>query len=140
MRRYWAGRDKSPFGAFQAPARAFPAINGFCRAIQPKHIKTSRRIMCMKINEVKPNTNATLDEVEIASKGEVREFMKFDKPRRVCNCIIKDDSGEMELALWNEEIDSLQVGDKVKITDGWAKEWNGKVQISAGRNGKLEKL
>lgn len=94
----------------------------------------------MKINEVKPNTNATLDEVEVASKGDVREFMKFDKPRRVCNCIIKDDSGEMELALWNEEIDSLQVGDKVKITDGWAKEWNGKVQISAGRNGKLEKL
>ena len=94
----------------------------------------------MKISEAKPNSNASLDEVEITGKGEVREFVKFDKPGRVCNCTIKDDSGEMELTLWNDEIDSVNEGDKLKITDGWVKEWNGKVQISAGRNGKIDKL
>ncbi len=94
----------------------------------------------MKINEVKPNSNATLEKVEVVSKGDVREFMKFNKPGRVCNCVIKDDSGEMELTLWNDEIDTVEAGDKLKITDGWVKEWNGKRQISAGRNGKIEKL
>jgi len=94
----------------------------------------------MKINEVKPNSNATLEEVEVVNKGEAREFMRFDKQNRVCNCVIKDDSGEMELTLWNEEIDSVEAGEKLKITDGWVKEWNGKMQISAGRNGKIEKL
>jgi len=94
----------------------------------------------MKISEVKPYNNATLEEVEVISKGEVREFVKFDKPSRVCSCVIKDDSGEMELTLWNDEIDTVEEGEKLKITDGWVKEWNGKKQISTGRNGKIEKL
>ncbi len=94
----------------------------------------------MKISEVQPNNNATLEEVEVVSKGDVREFARFDKTNRVCNCTIKDDSGEMELTLWNGEIDTVDAGDKLKITDGWVKEWNGKKQISKGRNGEIEKL
>lgn len=94
----------------------------------------------MKIKEVKLNSNATLDEVEVVSKGDVREFERFGKPGRVCNCVIKDDSGELELTLWNDEIDTIEAGEKIKITDGWVKEWNGKMQISAGKNGKVEKL
>ena len=94
----------------------------------------------MKINEAKPNSNATLDKVEVVSKGEIREFVRFDKQNKVCNCTIKDDSGEMELTLWNEEIDTVEEGEKLKITDGWVKEWNGKKQISKGKTGKIEKL
>ena len=94
----------------------------------------------MKIKEVKSNSNATLDEVDVVSKGDVREFERFGKPGRVCNCVIKDDSGELELTLWNDEIDTIEAGEKIKITDGWAKEWNGKLQISMGKNGKVEKL
>jgi replication factor A1 len=94
----------------------------------------------MEIKEVKPNSNATLDEVDVVSKGDVREFERFGKPGRVCNCVIKDDSGELELTLWNDEIDTIEAGEKIKITDGWVKEWNGKLQISMGKNGKVEKL
>lgn len=94
----------------------------------------------MKIKDVKPNSNATLDEVEIVNKGDVREFEKFGKTGRVCNCVIKDDSGELELTLWNDDIDTVEAGEKLKIVDGWVKEWNGKLQISTGKNGKIEKL
>jgi len=94
----------------------------------------------MKISEVQANSNATLDGVEVVSKGEVREFMRFDKPGRVCNCPIKDGSGEMQLTLWNDEIGLVDAGDTVKITDGWVKEWNGKLQISMGKKGRIEKL
>jgi replication factor A1 len=94
----------------------------------------------MKISEAQPNSNATLDEVEVVSKGDIREFMRFDKPGKVCNCVIKDGSGEMQLTLWNDEIGLVDKGDTVKIEDGWVKEWNGKLQISKGKNGKIEKL
>ncbi len=93
----------------------------------------------MKIKEVKSNSNATL-EVDVVSKGDIREFERFGKTGRVCNCVIKDDSGELELTLWNDEIDTIEAGEKIKITDGWVKEWNGKLQISMGKNGKVEKL
>ena len=94
----------------------------------------------MKISEVQANSNATLEKVEVASKGDVREFMKFDRPGKVCNCMIKDSSGEMQLTLWNDEISLVDSGDNVSITDGWVKEWNGKLQISLGKKGKIEKL
>jgi len=94
----------------------------------------------MKIKEAKINSNATLDKVEVVNKGDVRTFERFGKAGRVCNCVIKDDSGEMELTLWNNEIDTIEVGEKIKITDGWVKEWNNKMQISLGKNGKIEKI
>ena len=94
----------------------------------------------MKIKDLKPNQNATLDEVEVAEVGEVRQFEKFGKSGRVCNLKITDKSGSAEVTLWNDEVEKFQVGDKLKITDGWVKEWNGKVQVSSGKNGKIEKI
>ena len=76
--------------------------------------------------------------VEIVDKGEVRQFQKFGKPGRVCNAKIKDDSGEVTLTLWNEDIDKVKVGDKIHIKDGWVGEWQGEPQLSTGRNGTLE--
>ena len=93
----------------------------------------------MKISEVLAQQNATLENVEVIEKEEPRQFEKFGKVIRVCNARIKDDSGELQLTLWNDEIDQVQKGDKISIVDGWAKEFQGNLQISAGRNGKIVK-
>jgi replication factor A1 len=94
----------------------------------------------MKIRDVEPNATATLDYVTVVKKEAVREFEKFGKKGLVCNCTIKDASGEMQLTLWNEDVNAVEEGEKIKITDGWVKEWNGQKQITPGRNGKIEKL
>lgn len=78
--------------------------------------------------------------VEVVDKGEVREFQKFGKPGRVCNAKVKDDSGDVTLTLWNEEIDKVNVGDKLHIKNGYVGEWQGEPQLSAGRFGELEVL
>ena len=75
---------------------------------------------------------------EVIDKAEVREFQKFGKPGRVCNAKIKDDSGEVTMTLWNEDIDKVKVGDKIHIKNGWVGEWQGDPQVSTGRNGTLE--
>ena len=76
--------------------------------------------------------------VEVVSKDEVREFQKFGKPGRVCNAKVKDDSGEVVLTLWNEDIDKVNVGDKIHIKNGWVGEWQGEPQLSTGRFGEME--
>ena len=81
--------------------------------------------------------NATITGV-ISEKGPVREFNKFDKVGRVCNAKLKDETGEIQLTLWNDEIDKVNQGDKVTITNGFVKEWQGEPQLSAGRNGTIE--
>ncbi|MBU0615764.1 MAG: hypothetical protein KJ601_06740 [Nanoarchaeota archaeon] len=78
--------------------------------------------------------------LEIAEKGEVREFEKFGKKGKVCSCKAKDDTGNIILSLWNEQVDKIKVGDKVKVTNGYVGEWQGEKQLSTGKFGTLEVL
>jgi|TARA_B100001971_G_C18237304_1_gene568219 replication factor A1 len=75
---------------------------------------------------------------EVIDKAEVREFEKFGKSGRVCNAKIRDDTGEVQLTLWNEQVDQVAVGDKVHISNGWVGEFQGELQLSTGKFGKLE--
>lgn len=92
----------------------------------------------MEIKDLQVGQGKVDIEMEITDKSEVREFMKFDKPGRVCNAKAKDGSGEITLTLWNEDIDKVNVGDKVKISNGYVSEWQGEKQLSTGRFGTLE--
>ena len=76
--------------------------------------------------------------LEIIEKGDVREFEKFGKKGSVCNAIAKDETGNIKLTLWNEQIDMIDVGDKVQITNGYVSEYQGELQLSTGKFGKLE--
>jgi ssDNA-binding replication factor A large subunit len=79
-------------------------------------------------------------EVQVIEKGAVREFQKFGKSGKVCNAKVKDDSGEMSLTLWNDESDRINVGDRIRIQNGYVGEWQGEPQLSTGRFGKIEIL
>ena len=76
--------------------------------------------------------------LEIVELAEPRTFDKFGKPGRVATARGKDDTGEVKLTLWNEQIDEVNVGDKIKITNGYVSEWQGQKQLSTGRFGKME--
>jgi len=94
----------------------------------------------MKLNEIKSglkNLNLT---VEVTELSPVREFSKFGRAGKVRNAIIKDDTGEMQLTLWDSQIDMVEVGDTINITDVYVKEWQGKMQLNLGRKGVIEKV
>lgn len=92
----------------------------------------------MQISDLKPRQSNVTIECYVAEIGEVREFQKFGKVGRVANATIKDDSGTIKLTLWNDDIDKVKKGDKLKITNGFVSEFQGEKQLSAGRFGKLE--
>lgn len=94
----------------------------------------------MKIAELQPKQGNVDIEVEVVEKGDIREFEKFGRSGRVCNAKAKDDSGEIKLSLWNEQIDQVQPGAKVKITNGYVNEWQGEKQLTTGKFGQLEIL
>jgi len=97
-------------------------------------------VMIMKISEVQPGQGKIDVEGLVSEKGEIREFQKFGKVGRVCNAKLQDDSGSISLTLWNEQIDQIQQGAKVRVTNGYAREWQGESQLSTGKFGKLEVL
>jgi replication factor A1 len=94
----------------------------------------------MEIKDLVPK-QGNVDIVAVVQELEpVREFEKFGKTGKVCNAIIKDDSGTVKLTLWNEQTEMINAGDKVQITNGYVNEWQGEKQLTTGKFGKLEIL
>lgn len=91
----------------------------------------------MHVKELKAKTPVDEIELEIVSKGDIREFASERSSGRVCSCAAKDKTGEVSLTLWNEDIDKVEEGTKVKIEKGWVSEYNGQLQVSAGKYGTL---
>ena len=56
------------------------------------------------------------------------------------NALIEDETGSMKLTLWGNQIDKVKKGDKIRITGGYVKEFNGELFLNVGRNGTLERL
>lgn len=92
----------------------------------------------MDIKDIKPNQGNIAVEAEVLSKQEPRSFSKFGKEGRVCNATLVDFSGEITLTLWNDDIEKVNVGDKVKLENGRCSEFKGQRQLSTGKFGKLE--
>ncbi len=101
-------------------------------------IKARRKVLTMKIKEIKANSGNIEIIAEVVKKEEPRTFEKFGKSGKVCNAVLKDASGEVKLTLWNEDIDKVKVGDKVKLENGWCSEFKGEKQVSTGKFGKIE--
>ena len=92
----------------------------------------------MQIKDLKPKMGNVDVVVDVIDVGEAREFQKFGKPGRVATAIAKDETGDVKLTLWNEDIDKVKSGDKVHLTNGYVNEWQGEIQLTTGRMGKME--
>lgn len=77
-------------------------------------------------------------EGNVVALGPVREFAKFGKSGRVANATLQDTSGKIVLTLWNDEIDKVKVGARIRVLNGYVSEWQGEKQLTAGRFGSLE--
>ena len=92
----------------------------------------------MELKDVKANQGNIEVVVTIVQKDSPRAFEKFGKTGKVCNATVKDQSGEVKMTLWNDDVDKVKVGDKVKIVNGWCSEYKGEKQLSTGKFGKIE--
>ena len=99
------------------------------------------RPITMKVKDVRSDSKVDVLELTVKEKGEVRNVNTRMGASRVCDAKCEDDEGgSITLSLWNDEIDKVSVDDKIKITNGWARQFRGNLQVSAGRFGKLEVL
>ena len=92
----------------------------------------------MQIKELQPKQSKVDIEVTVKSISSIREFQKFGKIGRVANATVEDETGTIKLTLWNDDIDNIREGDKIRLTNGFVSEFQGEKQLSAGRFGKIE--
>lgn len=75
----------------------------------------------------------------VKEKSETREVRsRFgDKTYNVATAIISDETGSIKLTLWNEQINQVNVNDKVKVENGYVTSFRGEIQLNVGRYGEL---
>jgi replication factor A1 len=73
--------------------------------------------------------------VEIAEPKFV--VTRFGNHASVANALISDKTGRIKLCLWNEQINSVSVGDNIEIENAKIYAFKGERQVRVGKKGVL---
>lgn len=95
----------------------------------------------VKVKELKPIKQPGINIiVRVIVKSEPRTVnTKFGKSR-VCDIKVGDETGTTTLSLWGTKINEVSFGDLLKIEEGYTNVWQGRAQLSLGRNGTMTKI
>jgi replication factor A1 len=91
----------------------------------------------MKIDEIKRGMSGITVEGKIADKSETRRVNTRYGQRSVTDATLQDETGSIKLSLWEEQIDSVSIDDKVKISGAYVTEFRNELQLNIPRSGKL---
>ncbi len=95
----------------------------------------------VKIAELKDNMRRVDVEGEIADISETRSVnLRVGGQAKVADATLKDEETSIKLTLWDDQIDQVHVGSKVKVENGYTNSFRGEVRLNVGRYGKLQLL
>jgi len=84
---------------------------------------------------------------KVSLKAEVLEiakpmlvFTRFGNYATVTNALIADKTGQIKLCLWNEQIDSISIGDTIQIENASISTFRGERQLRIGKKGILHSV
>ena len=129
--------------------QGFLEKNGFTRVGEIKgdepyvwYQKTLEELALPSIKELSSDMKRIVVEGEIIEKAiprAVRSRRRW-QDLTVTEATLKDDSDDVVLMLWNEQIKQCAVGDRVRIEGGYLKVYRGMRQLNVGKVGKLVTL
>jgi len=78
-------------------------------------------------------------EAKVVEKSDPREVLsRFkDETYKVATAVIADETGTVKLTLWNDQINRVNVNDKVKVENGYVTSFKGEIQLNVGKYGTL---
>ncbi len=101
-------------------------------------IKKDRGPHVLQIRELRigmKRVSLKAEVVEIAEPTFV--VTRFGNCASVANALVSDETGKIKLCLWNEQINSISVGDTVQIQNARISAFKGERQLRLGKNGDL---
>jgi replication factor A1 len=95
----------------------------------------------MNVRDLRDGMRRVDAEGEIVEMQEPRTVnLRTGGEARVADCMLKDESGQIKLSLWDDQIDMVKQGSKVRVTNGYTNSFRGELRLNVGKYGKLEVL
>lgn len=94
----------------------------------------------MNISELKVGMKNINVKGKVVEKSETKEvYSRYGfNVHRVSHAKISDETGSIKLVLWNDQIDSVSVGDTVQVENGYVSQFRGVDQLNVKkRTGKI---
>jgi GNAT superfamily N-acetyltransferase len=94
-----------------------------------------------KVRDLRAGVRNVTVEGEIVEKSEPRPVRsRKGEPLSVSNAALTDETGRVVVVLWNEQIGWAEVGDRIRVENGYVDSYRGVTQLSVGRIGRLIQL
>lgn len=95
----------------------------------PSHLN----IEDLRVGMKKINVNATVKEVAEPAKVHTQ----FRDNAVVSNAVIEDESGKILLCLWDQQVNTVHVGDAIEVKGAHVASFKGERQLRLGKNGSV---
>jgi len=91
------------------------------------------------ISDLRPGRVATFEAL-VAKLEPPREVeQRSGGTKQVRNGVLSDGTAEISFVLWGDEVELVSQGDRIRIVEGWVKDYKGRPQVSLGKTGRIEK-
>jgi replication factor A1 len=95
----------------------------------------------LKIKDLSIGSARVKVEGKVVNKSEPKTVKLWDgRDANVADAVLEDESGSIILTLWNDQIDMVNVGDKVQIINGYVSNFKKEKRLNLGRYGKIIKV
>ncbi len=92
----------------------------------------------MQIKDLRDGMKRVNIEATVMEKGTPRQVMSREgETLSVADARVEDESGNIKLTLWNEQIALVNLNDIVRIENGYITSYKGEIQLNIGKFGKL---
>ena len=91
----------------------------------------------MKIKDVKPGMENITLTVRVVSVSKPKRVATRYGEALVANAIVADDTGEIVLNLWREQVNLVKPGYLIRIENAFARQFKDRIELNVGRRGKI---
>ncbi len=91
-----------------------------------------------KISKITVDSKDVEVEASVIEVGDSRTVNTRFGPRSVATAVIEDDTGRINLSLWEDQITTVTSAKKIKIKGAYVTEWSNNMQINLSKQSELE--
>ncbi len=92
----------------------------------------------MKIADIRLGLSGITIEAKVVEISEPRDVNTKYGVKSVADAILEDETGQIKFSLWEDQINSIAVGDSVVVHGAYVTQFRNVLQLSIPKSGKLE--